>query len=475
MNWLLSRLQNFNQILNDFIWGPQMLVIFLAVGLLYTIRTGFFQIRKGKLWLCYTIFSAFQRKSKTKAKDEHSISQFQSLCTALAGTLGTGNIAGVATAITAGGPGAVFWMWISAFLGMMTHYAEVVLGIHYRYKDKSGNWVGGAMVYMEKGLRSKWLAALFAFFCMLASLGIGNMTQANSMSTALTETFAIPPFIIGVVTAGLVSLVIVGGIKRIASITEKIIPLMALLYTLGALLVIAANCTKMPDAFTSIFQDALSFKAAGGGIAGYGISAAIRQGISKGVFSNEAGLGSSVMAHTSASVDHPVKQGMWGIFEVFADTIVMCTITALAILTSGVYEKKVYIKALVLDTLESGSAFFDALPNGAPLTSQAFSTVFGAAGGKFVAIAITFFAFATLVSWSYYGEKSAEYIFGKKVIPIYKAVFTFFVFAGCMMNLSAVWEISDTFNGLMAIPNLLAVTLLSGKVIRITREYFRKP
>ncbi len=473
MQSVFAYISSINEQINNFIWGPWMLIIFLAVGLLFTIRTGFFQIRRYKLWLYTTIFSAF-RPDRNKKKDASSISPFQSLCTALAGTLGTGNIAGVATAITAGGPGAIFWMWVSAFLGMMTHYAEVVLGIHYRYKNKEGEWVGGAMVYMEKGLNCRWLASLFAFFCMLASLGIGNMTQANSMATALEDAFSLSPLLIGLIAAGLTGLVIIGGIQRIARVTEKIIPLMAGLYTVGAILVILANLPYLSEAVSSIFYEAFTFRAAGSGVLGYGIATAMRQGISKGVFSNEAGLGSSVIVHTSAETDSPVAQGMWGIFEVFADTIVMCTITALAILTSGVYEQHQYARALALDAQTGGSAFFDALPNGAPLTSAAFTSVFGPAGGKFVAISITLFAFATLVSWSFYGEKSAEYLFGKKIIPAYKLCFIFFVLLGCLLNLTFVWSISDTFNGLMAVPNLIAITLLSGQVIRLTKDHLER-
>lgn len=464
MENLLKIVTDVNSVLNGFIWGPIMLVAFLAVGLMFTIRTGVFQITKFKYWIDVTFLQIFRDKKVLKTDDKHSISQFQSLCTALAATIGTGNIAGVATAIAAGGPGAVFWMWLSAFLGMMTNYAENTLGIKYRYKNEKGDWIGGAMVYIEKGLGWKWLAVIFSIFCGLASFGIGNMTQANSIAHGLNDSFHIPPIATAVVLMVLVSLVIIGGIKRIASVAEKVVPFMAVLYILGGLIVIIANYNLVGSAFASIFTEAFNFKAMGGGVLGYGISLAMRKGISRGVFSNEAGLGSSVMVHSASDVKEPVIQGMWGIFEVFADTIVVCTITALTILTSGVYDMNTY-----LTNIENGVENV----SGTALTSAAFSSVIPF-GGQFVAICIMLFAFSTILGWSYYGERAIEYLFGIKAIFAYKIVFVCVIILGCTAELNLVWDISDTLNGFMAVPNLIAITLLSGQVVRMTKDYIAK-
>lgn len=441
-----------------------MLVAFLAVGLMFTIRTGVFQITKFKYWIDVTFLQIFRDKKVLKTDDKHSISQFQSLCTALAATIGTGNIAGVATAIAAGGPGAVFWMWLSAFLGMMTNYAENTLGIKYRYKNEKGDWIGGAMVYIEKGLGWKWLAVIFSIFCGLASFGIGNMTQANSIAHGLNDSFHIPPIATAVVLMVLVSLVIIGGIKRIASVAEKVVPFMAVVYLVGGLVVIIANYNHIGSAFAAIFTEAFNFKAMGGGVLGYGISLAMRKGISRGVFSNEAGLGSSVMVHSASDVKEPVIQGMWGIFEVFADTIVVCTITALTILTSGVYDMNTY-----LTNIENGVENV----SGTALTSAAFNSVIPF-GGQFVAICIMLFAFSTILGWSYYGERAIEYLFGIKAIFAYKIVFVCVIILGCTAELNLVWDISDTLNGFMAVPNLIAITLLSGQVVKMTKEFIER-
>jgi AGCS family alanine or glycine:cation symporter len=434
-----------------------MLVFFIFVGLMFTVRTKVFQVSKFRMWMRATFLAIFRNKSVLRTDDKHAITQFQSLCTALAATIGTGNIAGVATAIVAGGPGAVFWMWFSAFLGMMTNYAENTLGIKYRYKNEKNQWIGGAMVYIERGLGWKWMAVLFSVFCALASFGIGNMTQANSIASGLSISFGIPPVVTAIVIMFFVGLVIIGGIKRIASVTEKFVPFMAIFYILGGLVVIFANAGKIPGAFSLIFSEAFSFRAAGGGVLGYGIASAMRRGISRGVFSNEAGLGSSVMVHSASDVEEPVIQGMWGIFEVFADTIVVCTITALSILTSSVYDFGSYL---------SGAATLD----GTPLTSSAFSAVLPF-GDKFVAIAVMLFAFSTILGWSYYGERAIEYLFGLKAVIPYKIVFIAVILLGCVASLDLVWDIADTLNGFMAIPNLVAVTLLSGQVIAMTKDY----
>jgi AGCS family alanine or glycine:cation symporter len=458
---LAEKIAGANAAVNGFVWGPVMLFLFLAVGLMFTLRTKVFQVTNFGTWMKATLLAVFQNKKVTSTDDKHAITQFQSLCTALAATIGTGNIVGVATAIATGGPGAVFWMWLSAFLGMMTNYAENTLGIKYRYRNEKGFWVGGAMIYIERGLKWKWMAVLFSVFCMLASFGIGNMSQANSIAANLRDNFGVPTVATGAVIMVFVALVIIGGIKRIAQVTEKIVPFMAVFYILGGLAVIAVNIAHVPSAFAMIFREAFNFKAAFGGAAGFGIAAAMRRGISRGVFSNEAGLGSSVMVHSASDVKEPVVQGMWGIFEVFADTIIVCTITALTILLSGVYDLSVYVDNLAKGLENVG---------GATLTSQAFTTLMPF-GGKFVAIAIMLFAFSTILGWSFYGERAVEFLFGIKGVLPYKVIFVCVIMAGCVAELNLVWDISDTLNGLMAVPNLIAITLLSGQVIEMTRDY----
>ncbi len=339
MDGFVQAVTQINNAVNGFIWGVPMLALLIATGVFMTVRTKFFQVRKAKHVGDETFFAIFKKKGVTKTNEKRAISQFQALSTALAATIGTGNIAGVATAITVGGPGAVFWMWLSAFFGMMTNYSENVLGIYYRRKNVKGEWSGGAMYYLRDGLDNKFgkfLAVLFSIFCVLASFGIGNMTQINSISSALYDSFNVPAMATGIVLAIIAGLVIVGGIKRIASVTEKLVPFMALAYIAGAIIIIVLNIQNVPGVFVSIFKGAFGFKAAAGGIVGAAIKQAITMGFKRGVFSNEAGLGSSVMVHSASNVKEPVVQGMWGIFEVFADTIVVCTLTALVILSSGV-------------------------------------------------------------------------------------------------------------------------------------------
>lgn len=466
MEQFVNTVEKVNGVLNNFIWGPYMLIFFLLVGAMFTIRTGFFQITQFRNWIDVTFLNVFRDRKVLRTDDKHSISQFQSLCTALAATIGTGNIAGVATAIALGGPGAVFWMWLSAFLGMMTNYAENTLGIKYRYRNERGDWVGGAMIYIERGLHCKWLAVIFSLFCFLASFGIGNMTQANSIASGLSDSFGVPTWLTAVVVMFFVALVIVGGIKRIASVTEKIVPFMAAFYIVGGLVVILMHAQAVPGAFALIFTEAFNFKAAGGGVLGYGIATAMKRGISRGVFSNEAGLGSSVMVHSASDVEEPVIQGMWGVFEVFADTIVVCTITCLTILTSGVYDMEGYLTAIA-----AGGE--NAVVSGTTLTANAFATVIPY-GDRFVAIAIMMFAFSTILGWSYYGERAVEYLFGIKGIMPYKIFFVIVIFFGCTGSLSLVWDIADTLNGFMSVPNLIAVTLLSGEVVQMTKSYLEK-
>lgn len=469
---LLETVTKVNDCLNGFIWGSVMLVFFLLVGLMFTLRTGVFQITHIKQWLDVTFLSLFKKGNKKilRTDDKHSISQFQSLCTALAATIGVGNISGVAVALAMGGPGAIFWMWLSAFLGMMTNYAENTLGIKYRYRNEKGNWIGGAMIYIEKGLGWKWLAVIFSVFCALASFGIGNISQGNEIANGLKNSFGIPNWVTALFIMLFVGLVIVGGIKRIASVTEKVVPFMAITYIIGALVIIFSNVTEVPAAFGAIFSNAFRFKSMGGGVAGFTIMVAMKRGISRGVFSNEAGLGSSVMVHSASDVKEPVIQGMWGIFEVFADTIVVCTMTALTILTSGVYNLDAY-EACAVNGTELAEA---GLLSGVALTSSAFETVFGSFGNKFISIAVMLFAFSTILGWSYYGERAIEYLFGVKAIPIYKVFFLVVIFIGCRISLDLVVNISDTFNGFMALPNLIAITLLSGQVVQMTKDYIKR-
>lgn len=414
-----------------------------------------------------TIGAIFKDKHVTAhtEKDNKAISQFQSLCTALAATIGTGNIVGVATAIVLGGPGAIFWMWIMAIFGMMTNYSENVLGIYYRRKGENGEWHGGAMYYLRDGLGSykgcKWigivLAVLFSAFCLLASFGIGNMSQVNSIAGNMKSAFNIPSWVTGIALVILSSVVILGGLKRVASVTEKLVPFMAILYIIGALVVIVAHGNMIPAAFVSIFKGAFSAKSATGGVVGYGIQMAITWGFKRGAFSNEAGLGSSVMVHSSSNVKEPVRQGMWGIFEVFADTIIVCTLTALVVLTSGLVD------------LESGKMISENVKSA--LVGEAFGTIFGKAGPMFIAIAILLFAYSTVLGWSHYGTTAWGYLFGDKSSIIYKIVFVVMIFFGCTMSLDLAWDLSDTFNGLMMIPNLIGVIALCPIVSKITKNY----
>lgn len=428
-----------NAFVNNIVWGPYMLVLLLGVGIFFTFRLRFFPVMHFKTWWNQTALSFLHGKA---ASSKEKISPFQAMATALAGSIGTGNIVGVANAIALGGAGAVFWMWIAAFFGMSTVFAENVLGVKYRVK-RNGKYVGGPMYYMEKGLHCKWLAVIFAVFCTLAAFGMGNMTQANSVAGALQNGFGISANITGIILALLVSIIIFGGIDRIAKLTEKLVPFMAVIYTLAVIAVIAVNFREIPCAFREIFVQAFDCKAAAGGFMGYGMSRAIKYGISRGVFSNEAGLGSSPIVHSAADTDNPYKQGMWGIFQVFVDTIVLCTLMALCILTTGAHKTSL---------------------DGIRLSTYSFESVLGFAGNIFMSLCIILFAFATLVSWSYYGEKSLEYLTDGKYITVYRIAYSLFVYIGCVTGISLVWDISDTLNGLMAIPNLAALILLSSKV-----------
>ena len=468
-----------NGAVNGVVWGIPALALLAFVGVLMTVLTRVFQVTHLRHWFSRTIGAVFKDKHVTTHTKDRSISQFQSLCTALAATVGTGNIVGVAGAILVGGPGAVFWMWVMAFLGMMTNYSENVLGIFYRRKNSRGEWSGGAMYYLRDGLGSrkgcktigKVLAALFAVFCLIASFGIGNMTQVNSISGNMDAVFGVPSWVTGAVIMILVGLVVVGGLKRIAAVTEKIVPCMVILYMVGTVAIFFINIGHVGAVFKSIFKSAFAMQAAAGGVVGYGIKLAIEMGMKRGVFSNEAGLGSSVMVHSNSNVKEPVKQGMWGIFEVFADTIVVCTLTAFAVLSSG------------LINLDTGKLVSDVYVNsaGASLTlskanlvSSVFDKQFGFIGSAFIAVSIMLFAFSTVLGWSHYGTKACEYLLGEKRTIPYRVIFVLLVFGGAVMGDNLAWDLADTFNGLMMIPNLIGVIALSGEVAKITKNYVNR-
>ena len=470
MDKVLQIITKANDAVNGVVWGVPALILLGFVGVLMTCLTKVFQVSHIGHWFKKTIGAVFSDSNVTSHTKDKSISQFQSLCTALAATVGTGNIVGVAGAIMVGGPGAVFWMWVIAFFGMMTNFSENVLGIYYRRKNSKGEWAGGAMYYLRDGLGGyphmkqvgKVLAWLFSLFCLIASFGIGNMTQVNSISGNMETVFHVPTWITGVVIMVLVGLVVVGGLKRIASVTEKIVPFMVVLYILGTLVIFFTNIAQVGAVFGAIFKGAFAAKAAGGGIVGYGLKLAIEQGMKRGVFSNEAGLGSSVMVHSSSNVKEPVRQGMWGIFEVFADTIIVCTLTAFTVLSSGLVD---------LSTGATLAEYNGIALTKANLVSTAFSIRFGFIGSAFVAISVMLFAFSTVLGWSHYGTTSAEYLLGEKRTIPYRILFVLLVFGGAVMGDNLAWDLADTFNGMMMIPNLVGVIALSGLVAKITKNY----
>ncbi len=424
---MIESITRINSAINNVVWGWPALILLGFVGVLMTCLTKFFQLSHIGHWMKNTIGAIFKDKHVTGHTKDRTISQFQSLCTALAATVGTGNIVGVAGAIAVGGPGAVFWMWLIAFFGMMTNYSENVLGILFRRKDAQGEWHGGAMYYLRDGLGSKKgcktigavLAALFSFFCLLASFGIGNMSQVNSIVSNVHTAFGIPTIATGIFLLVAVGAVILGGLKRVANITEKLVPFMVILYLLGTLVIICMHITTIPAVFVSIFKGAFSLKSATGGVVGAGIATAMKMGFKRGVFSNEAGLGSSVMVHSSSNVKEPVRQGMWGIFEVFADTIVVCTLTALSILTSGLVDLDTGMLTAAGEAVGSNS-----------LMSESFRMVFGPAGAAFVAIAILLFAYSTVLGWSHYGATACRFLLGDKAVIPYRILFCVIVLAG---------------------------------------------
>lgn len=442
----------------DLLWNPWLLAAFLLIGLYYSIRTGFFQLFNMKTWWKYSAGSLIRSR---KTISSRGITQFQALSTALAATIGTGSVAGVATAIFCGGPGAVFWMWISAFLGMMTGCAEKTLSVRYRMPTLDG-WQGGPMYYIEYGLHCRPLAVLFSLFCIAETCVGGNLVQSNSIATALEASFHFKRLPIGIILAILTGCVILGGIKRIGAVSERLVPCMAVLFLLGGLIVLFVHRAALPEAFRLIFSEAVSPKAAYGG---YGAACAMRYGVARGVFTNEAGLGTSAMAHAASDVDIPARQGMWGIFEVFVATLVICSVTALVILSSGIYNMDTALSAIA-------SGHIDNSMLGAPLSSAAFATVFGSFGGIFVSVCLILFAFTSLLGACYYGEQCISFLTGsRRTVPFYRLFFLVTIILGSVSDLSATWLLVDLTNGLMAIPNLIALLLLSNEALQLIQQY----
>ena len=458
---MLQIIETINTAVNNFIWGVPAMVCIFGVGLYLSIRTNFLQIRK----FPYAIKTTLGRIFRKRDASDGAITPFQAVCTALAATVGTGNIAGVAGAIAIGGPGAIFWMWVSALFGMCTKYAEVTLAVHYREINANGELVGGPMYYIKNGLSKKWhwLAYLFAAFGVLTVFGTGNATQVNTITTAINSALlnynvisesavSTSNLIIGIIIAILIAMILLGGIKRIGHVTEKLVPFMALLYILLGLGVILLNIQNVPAVFASIFRGAFQPRAVTGGIV-LSMFTSLKKGVSRGIFSNEAGLGTGSIAHACADTKKPVKQGMFGIFEVFTDTIVICTLTALVILCSGV-------------AVDYGKAA------GAELTILGFTSTYGSWVSIFTAVAMCCFAFSTAVGWGLYGARCIEFLFSEKVIKPFMVISSLVAILGATANHGLMWSIAETFNGLMAIPNLIALFLLSGTVVKLTKEYF---
>lgn len=425
--------------INSFVWGIPLLLLLLVTGIFFTVKSRFFQFTHIKEIFQSTLFAIFKDKSKVTSSGKSTISQFQALSTALGAAMGTGNIAGIATALTLGGPGAVFWLWVSAVTGMIIVYAENYLGCTFREKNNDGRYCGASVSYIKKAFNSEIPAYIFAVFCVLASLGMGNMVQANSASQSLYESFGIVPLASGIGICAVTLLIISGGIKRIGNIMQYLIPVISVFYILGSIAVIIVCYENIPSAFSRIFKGAFGINAIGGGISGLAVRNAVNVGLRRGIFSNEAGLGSSPLLHSESDNSSPHIQGMWGIFEVFTDTIVCCTVTALALICSGAYG--------------SGN-------DGSAMVISAFENIFGKYAGAVVSIIIVLFAFATMIGWSYCGEKCFVYVLGEKSAPIYRGLFLAAVVAGSVVQLNAVWTISDIFNGLMAVPNLIAILIL---------------
>lgn len=458
---MVEAITSVNGVINGFVWGPIMLALLVGTGVFLTFRTGWIQVTKFGWIMKKTIGSIFQESAKDHG---NNLPPFQAMCTALAGTVGTGNIAGVTGAVFVGGPGAAFWMWVSAFFGMCTKYCEIALSMKYREKRADGTYRGGPMYAIEKGLgvRWKWLAIIFAVFGGLASFGIGNIAQSNEIASAMTSMFGVPTILTGVVLAVIVAIVIIGGIRRIGTVTSYLVPFMSAFYILAGIAVIILRITDVPAAFATIVTSAFSFEAVGGGVFGYAIMVSVRQGFARGVFSNEAGLGSAPIAHSASSTEEPVEQAIWGVFEVFVDTIIICTITCLTLVLSG---------------FDLGEAALGQYASKGAAAVAAFNSILpGTVGGSIIQISLLFFALSTLISWSYYGECCWGYLTGdnKVVTMCYKVIFVLVCVVGATGNGTLMWDIADTLNGAMAIPNLISLLALSSVVTKITKDYFNK-
>jgi AGCS family alanine or glycine:cation symporter len=462
---MIEFITNLNNTINGFVWGIPMMALILGVGVYLTVRCGFPQFLHFGHIMKNTLGKAFE---KTEAK-KGSVSPFKAMCTALAASIGTGNIAGVSGAIAIGGPGAIFWMWISAILGMCTKFAEVTLAINYRERNKDGDWVGGPMYYITNGLGKswKWLACLFAGFGALAAFGIGNMTQINTIAGTINTAIGgfiptteheqkIIAWFVAIICALICAFILIGGIQRLADVCSFLVPVMAVIYIAASLIVIASNIGGLPAALAAIVKGAFNPASVAGGLAGVGIKTALTKGVGRGIFSNEAGLGSAPIAHAAADVKHPVEQGIYGVFEVFMDTIVVCTMTALVVLLG-----------VGVQNIEYGTDI------GANLTIMGFQSVFGGAlPGVAVAICLSLFALSTVLAWALYGTRCIEYLFGHKATRIYQVIFCLFACIAGTVKLDLAWAIADTLNGLMAIPNLVGLAFLSPVVVKLTKEYF---
>ena len=464
---MVNFITELNSTINGFVWGLPMMALILGVGIYLTVRCGFPQFAHFGHIMKNTLGNAFEKTEKKKG----AVSPFKAMCTALAASIGTGNIAGVSGAIAIGGPGAIFWMWISALLGMCTKFAEVTLAVNYRERNQDGDWVGGPMYYITSGLgkKWKWLASLFAGFGALAAFGIGNMTQINTIAGTVNTAIGgflptteseqnIIAWFVAIICALICAFVLLGGIQRLADVCSLLVPVMAVIYIAASIIVIVVNIGSVPTALSAIVVGAFNPSAVAGGLVGVGLKTALTKGVGRGIFSNEAGLGSAPIAHAAADVDHPVKQGIYGVFEVFMDTIVVCTMTALVVLTG-----------VGVQNIEYGTDI------GANLTIMGFESVFGGGlPGVAVAICLTLFALSTVLAWALYGTRCIEYLLGHKAVKVYQIIFCLFACIAGTVELDLAWAIADTLNGLMAIPNLIGLALLSPIVVKLSKEYFDK-
>ena len=450
---MVEMISQINGVINSFVWGPIMLTLLVGTGIFLSIRTGFIQVTKIPLWVKHTFGSLAKRQDA-----DDNITPFQAVSTALASTVGTGNIAGVTTAIVAGGPGALFWMWFAAFFGMVTKYSEVILAVHYRVKDSQGHHHGGPMYYISKGANLPWLGSIFAALAALACFGAGNMTQTNAMAAVVYQNFGVPHIVTGIVVVILTAVIIIGGIRRIATVTEKLVPVMCVIYILSGIVILFMNMDKIPHAFQRIFDEAFSLKQVGAGFMGYTIMMGMKFGFARGVFSNEAGLGTAPMAHGASNSKNPIEQGLWGIFEVLIDTFFVCTLTGL-------------IAIIFLETNQGTKL------NGAELISASFGNNLGHAGSIILTISLILFAFSTFVGWSPYGVVALGYLTKRNKIASYsyRIIFLVIGIVGAVSQLDLIWAIADTLNGLMAIPNLIGLLILSPKIAKLTRDYLKDP